>query len=208
METNCENREVHAENTSWWEQLNFEELITTPCEVEAVCYGRPLSYLSSDNTELEPLSPSHLSIGKRLVSLPTTLESLHIGSSSPASRRRLIARRKLMESICKRRKKEYLLLLRSCHENRRAAEPQIHIGDVVILEDDFTFKLFFKLGRADVLHPGKDGISRAGTVRLSDRSYVRRLVKKLYLLETAESLLLQPPAEVVAELDDDEENVG
>ncbi|XP_057711992.1 uncharacterized protein LOC130929085 [Corythoichthys intestinalis] len=50
--------------------LNFEELTTTLAEVEAVLNSRPLSYVSSDASEPQPLTPSHFLVGKRLTSLP------------------------------------------------------------------------------------------------------------------------------------------
>lgn len=65
--------------------------------------------------------------------------------------------------------------------NRRAAEPRIYIGGVVILEDDFTHQLFWKIGHMAALHPAKDRISRAGTLHLSDGSYARYLVQRLVL---------------------------
>ena len=49
--------------------LTYEELLTAVVEVEMILNGRPLSYVSGEDTE-EPLTPSHLLCGRRLMSLP------------------------------------------------------------------------------------------------------------------------------------------
>ena len=50
-------------------KLSFDELTTILVEVEAVLNSRPLTYLYSDDIE-EPLTPWHLVIGQRLLTLP------------------------------------------------------------------------------------------------------------------------------------------
>ena len=52
-------------------RLNYDELRTVLVEVEGTINSRPLTYicLSSDDPE-EPLTPSHLMIGRRILSLP------------------------------------------------------------------------------------------------------------------------------------------
>ena len=49
--------------------LTYDELLTLVVETEAVLNSRPLSYVSSDDLE-EPMTPSHLLIGYRVLSLP------------------------------------------------------------------------------------------------------------------------------------------
>ena len=55
--------------------LSVDELQTALAEIEAVINSRPLSYLSFDDVE-EPLTPSHLLVGRRLLNL-----SDHLGHS-------------------------------------------------------------------------------------------------------------------------------
>ena len=52
-------------------KLSFDELTTILVEVEAVLNSRPLTYVYSDDVE-EPLTSSHLVIGRRLLILPVT----------------------------------------------------------------------------------------------------------------------------------------
>ncbi|KAJ8976507.1 hypothetical protein NQ317_012711 [Molorchus minor] len=55
---------------------------------------------------------------------------------------------------------------------------QLHVGDVVLLKEDNSPPLSWKLGRVIQLHPGVDGVSRVATVKTS-RSDVKRSYAKL-----------------------------
>ena len=50
-------------------KLSFDKLTTILAEIEAVLNSIPLTYLYSDDVE-EPLTPSHLVIGRRQLTLP------------------------------------------------------------------------------------------------------------------------------------------
>ena len=50
-------------------KLMYDELLTVKVEVECVKNSKPLTYVSSHDTE-EPLTPSHLLIGRRILSIP------------------------------------------------------------------------------------------------------------------------------------------
>eukprot|EP00731_Ephydatia_muelleri_P006677 Em0003g925a len=50
-------------------KLSHDKLFTVLVEVEAMLNSRPISYVSSDNVD-EPLTPSHLLVGCRLLNLP------------------------------------------------------------------------------------------------------------------------------------------
>ena len=52
--------------------LTHDELVTMLVEVEATLNSRPISYLSSEDLD-EPLTPSHLLTGRRILSLPVPM---------------------------------------------------------------------------------------------------------------------------------------
>ena len=55
--------------------LNHDELVTAVTEIESIINSRPLSYVSAGDVE-EPLTPSHLLIGRRVLNLPDHLSQL------------------------------------------------------------------------------------------------------------------------------------
>ena len=69
--------------------------------------------------------------------------------------------------------------------NRKGAD--IAVGDVVILKNDSTNRMFWKLAKVERLLTGKDGIVRAALIKVSnsDRNprLLKRSVKHLYPLE-------------------------
>ena len=56
-------------------RFSYDEMHTAIVEIEAIINSRPLSYIYSDDLE-QPLTPSHLLVGHRLLSLPDYLTSL------------------------------------------------------------------------------------------------------------------------------------
>ena len=76
-------------------KLSYEELLTIVTEVECVLNSRPLTYMSSDDLE-EPLRPSHLMTGRRLLSIPDEI---------------VVAEEDTTEVSLLTRRRRYLLLL-------------------------------------------------------------------------------------------------
>lgn len=56
-------------------RLSFDEMHTAVLKVESILNSRPLTYTTSEDIE-KPLTPSHLLVGRRLVSLPDDLTYL------------------------------------------------------------------------------------------------------------------------------------
>ena len=53
-------------------KFSYEELLTGVAEVKAILNSRPLTYLTTDDLD-EPVTPSHLISGLRLLSVPEHL---------------------------------------------------------------------------------------------------------------------------------------
>lgn len=56
-------------------RFSLDELHTAIVEIESIINSRPLSYISSSDLD-EPLTPSHLLIGRRVLTLPDNLGCL------------------------------------------------------------------------------------------------------------------------------------
>jgi len=114
--------------------LTYDELLTLVTEVEAVLNSRPLTYVSSEDLE-EPLTPSHLLVGYRIMTLPdpsVSDDSDYLDSAGDLSHRMSHLTR-VLQKFWKRWKKEYLSELREFHRTRieRGTAHTVERGEVV-----------------------------------------------------------------------------
>ena len=97
--------------------LSYDELNTIVIEIESIINSRPISYLSTDNIE-EPLTPSHLMIGRRLLDLPDNLcfqegdEDYIFNTTTETLTRRMKYLNTVLNKYWKRWTREYLTGLR------------------------------------------------------------------------------------------------
>ena len=90
-------------------KLSYEELLTAVSEVEMIMNSRP-SFVSMDDLE-EPLTQSHLMIGRRLLSLPEVAshdESRSCESTHSEMNKRMKHLNFTLEQFWTRWKREYL----------------------------------------------------------------------------------------------------
>ena len=177
-------------------RLTYEELLTSVIEVEMTLNSRPLSFVSSEDVE-EPLTPSHLLCGYRILSLPDPVTS--VGGEDfdrPASAgdftRRMKHLSKVLTDFWRRWRTEYLLELREAHRHHHASDvtdSPINVGDIVIVHEENLPRGLWKLGRVEKLMVGTDGRVRCAEVRVitSGRlsSTMKRPLQHLYPIETS-----------------------
>lgn len=176
-------------------KLSYEELLTVLIEVEMVINSRPISYVTSSDLE-EPLTPSHLLTGRRLLSLPDNLcySQLADPDYDPETTPEILTRRMkflntTLERFWKRWKREYLLELRNSHRitKKVPGNKQIAVGDVVVIHSDQEKQGFWNLGVIQEIIPGRDGEIRGAIVKQAERgrnhTLLRRPVQLLYPLE-------------------------
>ena len=169
--------------------LSYDELNTLLVEVESVINSRPLTYVEDDQDGVSyTLSPSHLINGRRVTNTPND-SHFEVISTNESLTRRARHHRHLLRQFTGQWRKTYLLSLRERHaqvtKNRKGAD--IAIGDVVILKNDTSNRMFWKLAKVEELVPGKDGNIRAAIIKVSnaDRNprLLKRSVKHLFPLE-------------------------
>ena len=173
-------------------RLWFEELETVLVEAEGVINDRPLSYIDTDTT-LEALTPNHLIFGRRLLVIndgqPVERDSACVGDVLVLNKR-VTYRQKVLQHFRSRWKTEYLLALRCAQRpTSRARDRVIREGDVVIVEDQSP-RLFWRLGKIENVILSKDGLVRGAKVRVGTKSGERggcvvleRPLQRLYPLE-------------------------
>ena len=177
--------------------LTYEELLTLVIEVEAVLNSRPLSYVAEDDTE-EPLTPSHLMTGHRVLSLPDPTAcgekedpDFQLTSENlPGRMKHLTA---IKEKFWRRWKQEYLQELREQHRSQSTppgVKREIQEGEPVIIYDEAQPRGLWRLGRILELIHSNDGETRAARIKVISKTgrptTLKRPIQHLYPLEIGE----------------------
>lgn len=195
-------------------RLFYEELATLITEVEAIINSRPLSFISSLDLK-EPLTPSHLILGRRILSPPDDYmprpdeEERYIANSEILTRRMSFLQR-TVEHFWRRWSKEYLLELRSAHAAsnvRKGDGTHVTEGDIVVVHSENEKRCFWRLGVVEKLIRGRDDIVRGAQVRVSVNgrrtAILRRPVERLYPLEVNCSSHRKNARDVLNECDEE-----
>ena len=168
-------------------RLNYEELLTVLVEIEGVLNSRPLTYPYEDG--VSPLTPSHLVIGRRLLSCPPENEPLTTMNFNDVTliKKRQTYLKTVLLHFWKRWQAEYLVQLREQHRPSGKKGPTVSQEDVVLVEEDRVKRLNWSLAKIEELLAGKDKKVRAAVIRYFDKSgqlaTTRRPLKKLYPIE-------------------------
>ena len=179
--------------------LTQDEFVTAVTEIESIINSRPLTYVSAGDIE-EPLTPSHLLIGRRVLSLPDYLghfcdpedEDFEIGATQLTKRMKHLSN--ILNHFRKRWRSEYLAELRESHKHllkKSQGNPQISVGDVVVVHEEDLPRGFWKLGHIQDLIIGKDGKPRGAAVGIASQNRqftsLNRLLQLLYPLKLHQS---------------------
>lgn len=154
--------------------LNFEDFCTVLIQIEAVLNSRPLCPLTSDPDQLNPLTPAHFLIGRRLTSLPET-NYLNISENRLKRYERL---QKLVQHFWSRWHLEYLSELQTRKKWNQQSNSLIKFGTIVLVKEPNAPPLKWHIGRIVELHPGNDGIVRVASVK-TDTGVIKRALSKL-----------------------------
>ncbi len=175
-------------------QLTYDELQTVVIEIKAVLNSRPLTYLYENELE-QALTPSHLIIGRRLLSLPdqptdTDDNDKDFNQREDVARKREKYLSTVLNHYWRRWKREYLVDLREYHKLETAStnKPELKNGDIVIIEDENRRnRATWKLGKIEAVLRSRDDTIRGAKVRLANRNCIERPVQKLYPLEITQT---------------------
>ena len=170
-------------------KLNYDELHTSIIEIEAVLNSRPLTYLSAVSIG-ETLTPSHLVIGKRLLSISSINPEKYDQDDDYNCVTKIHRREKYLNSLLQqfrsKWKREYLTSLREQHPHTTKSSniPDINVGDIVLVMDECkTNRNLWRLSRVESVVKGVDHEIRGATVRLANGNLLSRPLVKLFPLE-------------------------
>jgi hypothetical protein len=152
-------------------QFSFDELVTTLAEIESVVNSRPLTYISAGDME-EPLTPSHLIVGRQILNVPDHLSHLEeLGdeefSLNPVQlTRRMKHLANILNHFWNRWRSEYLSELREIHSYAAKRQPKskhsiVSVGDIVIVHDEHLPRGLWKIGKIVSVMKGRESYSRS-----------------------------------------------
>ena len=161
------------------EQVFTEETLTTLlCEVESIVNSRPLTYVSSDSGDLQPLTPNHLLLAGGSLSIPIGV----FGTGDLYLKRRWRQAQYLADLFWSRWVREYIPLLQQRQKALRSAR-SLMVGDVVLMADRELPRCRWPLGRVVETMPGKDGLVRSVKLRVRGAEMFRPVNKLVLLCE-------------------------
>jgi hypothetical protein len=177
------------------QHLTFEEFSTLLTRIEAVLNSRPLCPLSSDPSDIEPLSAGHFIIGRPLTALPEP--SFDDRPLSALKRFQLI--QALSQRFWTLWTRSYLHTLQTRSKwLSPSSTPQV--GELVLIKEDDLPPLQWRLGRITRTIPGKDGVIRVVDLHTA-HGHLRRPVLKIARLpldSAQEEALPRAPQDVRA----------
>ena len=181
-------------------RVSFEEFETVLTQVEGILNSRPLTYVHEEMSE--PLTPSTLCVGRRLLSNPLPQERKVNKNLVDDSRRRERFPTRILNHFWERWRKEYLTELRERHKVRNGSTGNsISHGDVVVVHEDKIPRQLWKVGRVENLLRGRDGNVRAAIVRTSSEGRAQQLlrtIQRVYPIEiSAQEPKIVPPIKFV-----------
>lgn len=157
--------------------LDEDGLHTVLCEVEAILNDRPVTQLSDDPCDLEPLTPNHLLLLKGKPALPPGV----FGPHDLYVKKRWRQVQYLADIFWKRWVREYLPLLQE-RQKWNQKKRNLTIGDIVVVMDAAAPRGSWPLGRVLEVFPDKWGHVRS--VKLQTKSNtIERPISKLCLVQ-------------------------
>ncbi|GFU53642.1 integrase catalytic domain-containing protein [Trichonephila clavipes] len=151
--------------------LNFEELVTLVTQVEECLNSRPLTPLSNDPQDLQPLTPGHFLIGAPMDSFPE-----EVPSQPACLKKRWNSFQHLRSQFWKRWHLEYLNQLQQRTEWNKPRR-DLKVNDLVLVKEDNLPPLQWSLGRVLQVFPGDDGAVRVVDVETQRGQFRRRITK-------------------------------
>ncbi|GFX87532.1 DUF5641 domain-containing protein [Trichonephila clavipes] len=130
--------------------LNHEEMYTVLYDCESLINSSPLTYVTDDVEDLEPLTPAMFLQDIREVGVPE-LDQIDENKLN----KRLVHRNRIQNDLRKHFRVEYLGQLRETRNIK--GENTLSEGDIVcvLVGDDHTKRLNWNLGKILKLYPGK-----------------------------------------------------
>ena len=162
------NKDCTKEGT-WTDICHLSSLQTIIVEIKAMLNDRPITYVPSDVSDPEPLTPAHLLYGRRITSLPHPIidddELIDPNFVTESDiKRKAETQAPILKHFWKQWKLEYLTSLRNFHRTTGNNIQRVQVGDVVLVYDDTPW-INWQLAVIEDVIKGSDGMIRAANIR-------------------------------------------
>lgn len=153
-----------------------EDMFTLLVQVEGCLNSRPLTPMSDDPSDFEPLTPAHFLVGNSLQSLPEV--DLRSVPTNRLKQYQVVQQQ--LQNFWDRWKREYLSQLQG-RSKRWSAPVQFEIGRLVVINDKNQPPNRWRMGRIVDVHPGADGVVRVVTLKTATGE-LKRAIENLCML--------------------------
>ena len=157
-----------------------ETLSTLMAEVEAFLNARPLTHISVDPTDPEPITPNHFLLGRAAPHIPPDIFTV----GETASRKDWRAAQQLAEEVWRRWLREYVPRLITREKWTQEAKP-LREDNIALIVDGNAPRGQWTMCRVIKPIPGKDRVVRQADVKIASGKILRQPVVKLVVLETS-----------------------
>ena len=158
--------------------LTDEALVTVLCEAEAVLNDRPITRLSEDPNDLEPLTPNHLLTLKRKPILPPGL----FDENDQYAKRRWKQAQYIADLFWKRWSKEYLAGLQE-RQKWNDTKRNLATGDIVLIADATAPRNSWIIGKVIKTFPDRSDVVRSVQIQTKTNIIERPVTKLCCILE-------------------------
>ena len=161
--------------------LHVDTFNTAVIEAEGILNRRPLTTLSDDPRDSEPLTPAHILYPATFSHSSASITAPHSGDDATGSRSRWRQAQGRVDAFWKSWSREYLSLL---HARQKWTKTQrdLAIDDAVIIVDETLQRHDWKLGRVIAVAGTEPHVRRVDVLR-SDGKIVTKDRTKIVLLE-------------------------
>ncbi|XP_055588709.1 uncharacterized protein LOC129741033 [Uranotaenia lowii] len=162
--------------------IPFENMTTLLVQVENCLNSRPMTALTDDPDNLEPLTPGHFIIGEPFQQLPK--RSYREVPMNRLNQSQTLQKR--LQHFWDRWRVEYLTQLQG--RNKRWKKPiDVEAGQLVIIKEDNLPPSRWKMGRIEKVHPGTGGVVRVITLKTASGPSTRPVEKLCFLPAASQS---------------------